>query len=310
MNLRKIRIRKRIHGWRTIEAPDERLKAVQRLILNQLKLDEASKTGYGTAKGMGLHKALHKFQKNLNEGFQWVASIDIKNCFPSINPKKPLAMMDTRIADGVPGLYGKRHLPQGHPISPFLSNLYLTKLDSKLQVWQTIDCLSDGSTTECRAIRYADNIWLMCRRKSELEFYLSLSLGYLSDLSFTPRVEQFKHVNQGIDFLGYTVKRSIGPDARNIQKFKGKSMRYALKRKGLEMKLRSADKEEPIEEVQAEIGCLDNKFIESLVGWEKHFGPAMRPWLQRFLLGLNIDLPLSHTTQPTHNSNHNQHNIS
>jgi len=301
MNLRKIRIRKRIHGWRTIEAPDERLKAVQRLILNQLKLDEASKTGYGTAKGMGLHKALHKFQKNLNEGFQWVASIDIKNCFPSINPKKPLAMMDTRIADGVPGLYGKRHLPQGHPISPFLSNLYLTKLDSKLQVWQTIDCLSDGSTTECRAIRYVDNIWLMCRKKSELEFYLSLSLIYLGDLGFTPRVEQFKHVNQGIDFLGYEVTRwSIGPNPRNIQRFKEKCMRYALKRKELEEKLRIPNKEESIEEVQAEIEFLDRKFSVTLKGWESYFGPVMRPWLQEFLLGLNIDIPLP-LLQHSHN---------
>jgi len=299
MNLRKIRIRKKTHGWRIVEAPDEPVKAAQRLILNQLKSDEASQIGYGTAKGMGLHKALHKFQKNLNEGFQWIASVDIKNCFPSINPKKPLAMIDTRVCDGVPGLYGRKSLPQGHPISPSLSNVYMSQFDDRVQTWQTIDCLSDSSTTECRVIRYVDNIWLMCREKCELEFYLSLSLSYLGDLGFTPRVESFKHVNQGIDFLGYKVTRwSIGPTPRNIERFKDKCMKYALKRKELEEKLRIPNKEEPTEEIQAEIGCLDRKFKEFLTGWESYFGPAMRPWQGRFLLGLNIDIPCLTSIKP------------
>jgi len=299
MRLRKTRIRKKTNGWRIVEAPDEPVKKAQRLILNHLTLAKACQTGYGVVKGMGADKALYELKKNINEGFHWVACIDIKNFFPSINPKKPLAMIDTRVSDGLPGLYGRTSLPQGHPISPFLSYIYISQFDDRVQTWQTIDQLSDGSTTECRVIRYVDNIWLMCKKKVELEFYLSLSLGYLSDLGFTPRVEQSKHVNQGIDFLGYTVKRSIGPNARNIQRFKGKSMRYALNRKELEMKLRNTDKEEPIKEVQAEIGCLDSKFIESLIGWESHFGPAMRPWLQKFLHGLNIDLP--YTTQSTPN---------
>ena len=302
MRLRKIRIRKKTHGWRIVEAPDEPVKKAQRLILNHLTLAKACQTGYGVVKGMGAHKALDELKKNISEGFHWVACIDIKAFFPSINPKKPLAMIDTRVSDGLPGLYGKKSLPQGYPISPLLSNVYISQFDNRVQTLQTIDHLSDGSTTECRVIRYFDDIWLMCKKKVELEFYLSLSLGYLSDLSFTPRVEQFKHVNQGIGFLGYTVKRSIGPDARNIQRFKDKSMRYALNRKGLEMKLRNADTEEPIKEVQAEIGCLDSKFIGSQTGWENHFGPAMRPWLQKFLHGLNIDL-LLHTTNQTSTTN-------
>jgi len=294
MRLKTIRFRKMKGGFRRVESPPEQVKVAQRQLLRLL-------TSYDSVKGMSAQQALSQFQRNINEGFQWVASLDIRNCFPSINPETPLAMLDTRITGGVPGQYGRRSLPQGHPFSPLLAELHLSQFDRLTQPWKTSTLLHDGSTMECRVIRYVDNIWLMCRKRRELEFHLSLSLSHLSDLGLTPRVESIKHVNQGIDFLGYTVKmRSIRPNPRNIQRLKDRCMRYALDRKQLEDRLSSAGNYESRGEVRAEIDCLDRKFKESLRGWESQFGLAMRPWLQRFLSDSPLtSTPTTHTPSQT-----------
>jgi len=44
-----------------------------------------------------------------------------------------------------------------------------------------------------------------------------------------------------------------------------------------------------MEEVRVAIELLNNEFTEYVKEWEGYFAPTMRPWLQRLLLGLNID---------------------
>jgi hypothetical protein len=282
-------------GYRVIERPPDHVKIAQRLILNRLSLPESN--------AMGVQRALRLFQENIDEGFQWVASLDINDCFSSINPKKALAMIDTRVTEGVPGLYGRRSLPQGHPISPYLANLYLGNFDRKVRSWHIPVMLSEGSTTECRTIRYVDNVWIMCRRKKELELYLSRSLSYLGDMGLKTRYE-VKHVNEHIDVLGHTVSiRSIRPNPRNVQKFKAKSMTYALNRMELEERLKNADNAESVEDTQAKRSRLDKDYNEFLCGWEAVFGQAMSVWLNRFLRGFNVNVsasqpsPLTATTK-------------
>jgi hypothetical protein len=275
-----MKIRKPTGGWRTIESPLEGIKTAQRLILSCLM----SKV---EGNGLSVHQALHQFMNNIDGGFHWVASVDIKDCFTSINPKKALALIDTRITDGVPGQYGRRSLPQGHPISPFLANLYLNQFDRMVASWHTPYYMSDGSTMECRVIRYVDNIWLMCRKRKELEAYLSLSLNYISDLGLTPRVESIRHVNQSIDLLGYMVqKRSIRPNSRNIQRFKERCMEYVLRRKELEERLSMENRMESVEETKAEIEYIERGFTNFLIGWQKHFRTDMMSWVQKLLRGL------------------------
>ena len=289
------KVRKR-GGWRTVEDPDYRVKTAQRQLLKLLM-------SHDPVRSKGVHEALNELRANITQGFHWIASIDIKDCFPSINPKKPLGMIDTRITEGVPGLYGRRSLPPGHPISPYLAERYLSQFDRMVESWQTPTYLSDGSRVECRTIRYVDNIWLMCRKKKELESHVSLSLDYVSGLGLTPRIKPVRHVNQGIDVLGWTVTRwSIRPSSRNIQRFKERWRKYAKDRKQLEGELSKADKAESIEEIKAAIRCLDRKFYESQIGWQNYFGPGLRSWLDRFLLGLNIDLPYRNT--PNRDSTH------
>ncbi|MGA2785764.1 MAG: reverse transcriptase domain-containing protein, partial [Candidatus Bathyarchaeia archaeon] len=121
MASRVMKIRKRSGGLRTIELPPEHVKVAQRQLLRLLT--------HNSREDLSVPQALYRFVENINTGFHWVASMDIKDCFTSINPKKTLARIDTRITEGVPGQYGRRSLPQGHPISPFLANTYLRQFD-------------------------------------------------------------------------------------------------------------------------------------------------------------------------------------
>lgn len=107
--------------------------------------------------GLGVEKAVATFASNLNNGLTSVAIIDIKNFFDSI-PIDRLEMILKRIIDEKVllslfhnFLYCRisednviktknKGILQGSPISPFLGNLYLSLLDTQLELMNIPFC--------------------------------------------------------------------------------------------------------------------------------------------------------------------------
>lgn len=150
---RTFEIPKKSGGSRVIEAPVERLKAIQRWIKDEI-IDSFSPSQYATG-----------FRKNLSivdnakkhVGKELIISFDIKDFFPSITYadvlrmfvymgyKLDVAHLLTKLCTN-----GEDVLPQGSPASPSISNLILLKMDKRLgRLAETIAC--DYS-------RYADDI--------------------------------------------------------------------------------------------------------------------------------------------------------
>jgi RNA-directed DNA polymerase len=127
-------IPKRRGGVRTIEAPDDKLKALQRLILqrllNPLPLPEAA-TGFVPGRSIVDNARPHT-------GMAVVINIDLADFFPTIRASQveaawralgwgaEAARVLTRICTH------DEHLPQGAPTSPALSNLVCGRLDARL----------------------------------------------------------------------------------------------------------------------------------------------------------------------------------
>lgn len=153
MLYRQFEIPKKAGGTRTIQAPDEHLKAIQTWIKNEI-LDKFSPSEYATGFRNGL-SIVDNARPHV--GKELVINLDIKDFFPSITYadvikvfsymgyKTDVAHLLTRLCTNANNV-----LPQGSPASPALSNLVALKLDKRLSALAK-SLNSDYS-------RYADDI--------------------------------------------------------------------------------------------------------------------------------------------------------
>lgn len=121
-----------------------------------------SENSYGFRPGRDCHMAEKKALEYLNEGYEWVIDLDIEKYFDTVNHDKLVSILRERINDA-PTLHLIRSflksgvmenglespteegVPQGGPLSPILSNVYLDKLDKELEL------------RGLRYVRYADD---------------------------------------------------------------------------------------------------------------------------------------------------------
>jgi RNA-directed DNA polymerase len=119
---------------RWIEAPNERLKGVQRLILDRLLINiplNGAAHGFVPKRSILTHASQHRRKR-------WVVSLDIRSFFPSVSRERvrevaeELPIPKEDIKHFVNLTTRNDHLPQGAPTSPTLGNLVLRELDKQL----------------------------------------------------------------------------------------------------------------------------------------------------------------------------------
>lgn len=109
-----------------------------------------SDNSFGFRPNRGCHMAIERALEYLNEGYEWVIDLDIEKYFDTVNHDKLISILRERINDaktlrlirqflkaGVMenGLTSpsEEGVPQGGPLSPILSNVYLDKFDRELE---------------------------------------------------------------------------------------------------------------------------------------------------------------------------------
>ena len=105
---------------------------------------------YGFRPKRSAHDAIEQVLEYLDEGYQWVIDLDIEKYFDTVNHDKLISIIRERVNDktilhliraflkaGImeDGLVkpNKLGVPQGGPLSPILSNIYLDKMDKELE---------------------------------------------------------------------------------------------------------------------------------------------------------------------------------
>lgn len=163
-------IPKRSGGQRTIKAPAERLKVLQRKLADLLQdcLDEIN-----AARNLK-DRAAHGFKRNRSiitnarqhRNRRWVCNIDLEDFFPSINFGRVRGFFiknrDFELHEDVATVLAQiachdNSLPQGSPCSPVISNLVAHLLDMRL--------VKLARSTGCSYSRYADDITFSTNKK-------------------------------------------------------------------------------------------------------------------------------------------------
>ena len=121
-----------------------------------------SDSSYGFRPGRNAHQAVRKVVEYANEGYRYTIDLDLEKYFDTVNHSRLIQILSNTIKDGrVISLIHKylnagvivkhkfeetvKGVPQGGPLSPLLSNIYLNEFDREME--------KRGN----RFVRYADD---------------------------------------------------------------------------------------------------------------------------------------------------------
>lgn len=129
---------------------DRIIQQAAALILDRIFDPHFSEFSYGFRRDKSAHKAVFQALEYLNEGYQWVVDLDIEKFFDNVNHDKLISLVRKEVNDK-PTLHLIRKFlkagvmengvemetdkgtPQGSPVSPILSLIYLNELDWELE---------------------------------------------------------------------------------------------------------------------------------------------------------------------------------
>ena len=110
-----------------------------------------SESSYGFRIKRDCHGAMEEVLRNLNGGYEWVIDLDIERYFDTVNHDKLISILREQVNDKATLHLVRKFLragvmdgglvsatttgvPQGGPLSPILSNIYLDKFDKELEM--------------------------------------------------------------------------------------------------------------------------------------------------------------------------------
>ena len=229
--------------------------------------------------------AIEKVLEYLNEGYEWVVDLDIEKYFDTVNHDKLISILRERINDA-PTLHLIRSflkagamedglvspteegVPQGGPLSPVLSNVYLDKLDKELE--------SRG----LRFVRFADDCNIFVRSEKAAERVIASVSSWLErKLRLKVNASKSKVVRPtSSTYLGFTFWKSTDgwkprPAKERKDRICGKVKAILCRRKAAAMPLGKVF----LKLNQTVRGWINYYRIGSMKGWLRdEFGPWMR----------------------------------
>ena len=251
-----------------------------------------SENSYGFRPGRDCHGAIAKALEYLNEGNEWVIDLDIEKYFDTVNHDKLVSILREHINDA-PTLHLIRSflkagvmedgltspttegVPQGGPLSPILSNVYLDKLDKELEA------------RGLHFVRYADDCDIFVKSEMAADRVMVSVTNWLErKLRLKVSATKTKVVRPAKSkFLGFTFWKNVsGWKARPTNDRKAK-----LKQKTREILCRKRAAAKPIEETFVSLnqlmrGWINYFSIGSMKEFLKEYGSWMRHKVRTVIL--------------------------
>jgi len=270
--VKRVEIPKPSGGMRKLGIPCAVDRFIQQAVLQVLQ-DQWDGTfsaySYGFRPGRSAHQAIAQAQQHVAEGYAYSVDLDLEKFFDRVNHDMLMARVARRITDkrvlrlirsflnagimvdGLVSAPSDEGMPQGGPLSPLLSNLFLDELDRELE------------RRGHRFVRYADdcNVYVKSERSGlrvleSIKQFLGkkLKLRVNEKKSKVSRVDQSKILgfSIGIPRNGGEPKRFISPSS--LKRFRQRVRAMTRRRNG--------------QSPGQVIGEL-NKYLE---GWKAYYG--------------------------------------
>ena len=184
-------------------------QAVSQVIMPRFEA-EFKAHSYGFRPNRNAQQAVQQAQAYINEGYQHIVDIDLKNFFDEVDHCKLMQLLYNKVKCPIilrlirkwlsapiliKGKLVKRRkgVPQGSPLSPLLSNILLNELDNELE------------RQGLRYVRYADDFSIYTKSKSAARKAGNNMYLFLRDKLKLPINREKSGIRRPVDFeiLGY-----------------------------------------------------------------------------------------------------------
>jgi RNA-directed DNA polymerase len=294
--VKRVMIPKPGGGRRPLGIPSIRDRIVQQAVLQVLEpIFEAkfSRFSHGFRPGRGCHTALGIVDQAIRHGYEWIADADIEKFFESVDHEVLLDAVHEEISDGSmlrlirsfleSGVLldggklepSEQGTPQGGPLSPLLSNIYLHPLDEAMR--------AHGFGQ----VRYADDFIVLTKSRERAEEALELAQEVLDGLKLRlhPGKTHAAKIDEGFDFLGYRYFRDRQGRLQKIvsrkssdrfrERIRERTRRRAGQRRRKAKRV-TADRLRANSQVQKMIAAVN----EHLIGWHAYFRGVRTSWFE------------------------------
>jgi RNA-directed DNA polymerase len=223
---------------------DRVVQAALKLVLEPIFEVDFEPCSYGFRPGRRAWDALAEVRYFSSRSYEWILEADIEACFDELSHSAILDRVRRRVSDrrvlsltkaflkaGILTEQGSLErtisgTPQGGILSPLMANVALSALDEHYaraweamgQKWHQRDAIRRRGGATYRLVRYADD-FVVCvsgerRHAEELIAQTEQVIAPLG-LKLAPEKTRVVHIDEGIDFLGWRIKRQKrGSDGR------------------------------------------------------------------------------------------------
>ena len=220
MPVRRKEIPKPSGGVRKLGIPTARDRAIQQAISQALspKADRFfSESSYGFRPNRSAQMAIAKCLELFNDGYEWIVDIDLAKFFDNVPQDRLMSKVHLVANDGTIESLIRKFLkagcvtsegleptevgtPQGGPLSPLLSNIYLDELDKELEA------------RGLRFCRYADDVVILVRSHMAARRVMASIVSFIERrMKLKVNAEKTKVVPpNGLTYLGYSFYKSKG----------------------------------------------------------------------------------------------------
>jgi RNA-directed DNA polymerase len=208
-------------------------RALQALVKNALEPEWEARfepRSYGFRPGRGCHDAIvaiHEIAKGKRARRVWVLDADLAAAFDRIDHDRLLDSLGSFPGKGMVAQWLRAGIvekgwftptgegtPQGGVISPLLLNVALHGMEEAAGVryWTSNSTTLRAATNSLVLVRYADDLLALCHSREQAEQVKARLTAWLAPrgLTFNEEKTRITHLDDGVDFLGFTIRRYSG----------------------------------------------------------------------------------------------------